>query len=206
MPPAGRPGSSYAGAMTAADAPTASTSGAVVAVLAAGAAVAAALWWALQADAVPLQAARAAAGVGFAGLGAWLSWVDVRTHRLPTRPVLTGVAAFGLVVLAHLAWQHDPAPAVRALVGALGLSLAFALVALAAPGSVGGGDVKLALLTGGITAWAGWASFTLALLAAFLLAGLLTAALLALRRARRTTRIPFGPFLCAGVWAGLLLA
>jgi leader peptidase (prepilin peptidase)/N-methyltransferase len=117
---------------------------------------------------------------------------DLRTHRLPNRMVLPGIAV-GLIATA-LQWSPVPLIAAVAYAGFLFL--------LGLTGGVGMGDVKLAALLG-------LASPTTAIavaspMLAFLLGGV--AASIALMRRGRRSRLAFGPAMLAGYWAALLLA
>src|SRR5437764_9910316 len=111
------------------------------------------------------------------------------THRIiPNRIV---VPATALVLVAHTALQANPEWAIAALAAALFLFVA----ALAYPGGMGMGDVKLALLMGAALGKT---------VAVAMLAGMLTALvpsfyLLARHGSgARKMGIPFGPFLARG--------
>jgi leader peptidase (prepilin peptidase)/N-methyltransferase len=69
---------------------------------------------------------------------------------------------------------------------------------------MGFGDVKLAPVLGATLGWIGISSALTGLFMAFLLGGLVGAALLLGRRAHRGSQIPFGPYLLAGALAGLV--
>ncbi len=69
---------------------------------------------------------------------------------------------------------------------------------------MGFGDVKLAALLGLYLGFVGLPQLAVGVLAAFLLGGLAGATLLVLRRADRRTAIPFGPWMLAGAWVGIL--
>lgn len=72
------------------------------------------------------------------------------------------------------------------------------------PAGMGFGDVKLALTAGAVLGWYGWPTLMLGTFAGFLLGALYGGALLVARRADRKTAIPFGPFLIAGAFLGVL--
>jgi leader peptidase (prepilin peptidase)/N-methyltransferase len=136
--------------------------------------------------------------------GVLLTVVDVRVQRLPdalTLPLAAG--ALGLLGLAALAPGHAGHWTSAAL-GALALGAGFGVLFLVNPGGMGFGDVKLALGTGAALGWYGWGAVMLGVLVAFVSGAVYGGALVALRRAGRRTAIPFGPFLIAGAFAGLL--
>jgi leader peptidase (prepilin peptidase)/N-methyltransferase len=70
---------------------------------------------------------------------------------------------------------------------------------------MGFGDVKLALGIGAVLGWYGWGTVVLGTFAGFLFGGLYGLGLVLMRRAGRKTSIPFGPFLIAGAYVGLLI-
>lgn len=73
------------------------------------------------------------------------------------------------------------------------------------PNGMGFGDVKLALGLGAVLGWYGWSVVVLGTFAGFLFGALYGAVLVIARRAGRKTSIPFGPFLIAGAYVGLLI-
>ena len=91
----------------------------------------------------------------------------------------------------------------RAAAGAAILYAFYAVVRFISPRGMGGGDVKLAVLVGLFLGWCGWATLVVGGFAAFLLGGLFGIGLILLRRAKRRTAIPFGPWMIAGAWAGI---
>nr|WP_315267215.1 A24 family peptidase [Microbacterium lemovicicum] len=135
-----------------------------------------------------------------------LTAVDVRTHRLPDRVVLPGYAV-GIVLFAiAAALTNDPGPLLRAVVAGAALFTGFLLLRVVSPAGLGGGDVKLAGVLGLFLGRIGWDAVLTGLVVAFLIGGVSALVLLALRRARRSTALPFGPFLLAGAWCGILTA
>ena len=111
------------------------------------------------------------------------------THRIiPNRIV---VPAAVIVLVAHTALQTSPEWAIAALVAALFLFLA----ALAYPGGMGMGDVKLALLMGAALG----KTVSVAMMAGMFAALLPSLYLLARHGSKaRKMGIPFGPFLALG--------
>jgi len=137
-------------------------------------------------------------------LGGWLSVIDAREHRLPNRILLPGTLAAFLLIGAASAWNHDLASLLRAALGAAVTFAVLLLLALPRTTGMGMGDVKLGLLTGAYLGWLGWSWVLLGLCCAFLLAGGWATALLATGRARRRSRIAFGPFMVAGAVASAI--
>jgi leader peptidase (prepilin peptidase)/N-methyltransferase len=140
-----------------------------------------------------------------APLGVLLAVVDFRVQRLPdvlTLP-LAGLALVLLGVTALVPEHAGEWP--TALFGSLVLGGAYFLLFLVNPNGMGFGDVKLALGIGAVLGWYGWGTVVLGTFAGFLFGGLYGLGLVLMRRAGRKTSIPFGPFLIAGAYVGLLI-
>lgn len=131
-------------------------------------------------------------------LGVALATIDLAVQRLPDRltlpafPVLITLLAVGAMV------EHQGSQLVRALLGGAGLAATYLLLALLRPGQLGGGDVKLAGLAGLALGWLGWSALILGGALGFLLAGLVSAAMVAARRATLRSEISYGPYLLGG--------
>jgi leader peptidase (prepilin peptidase)/N-methyltransferase len=139
-------------------------------------------------------------------LGVALSAIDVAVNRLPDRLTLPAIPLLIVLLAAAAVIGHQDGPLVRALLGGLALGGCFLVLALAAPGQLGGGDVKLAVLAGLALGWFGWRTVLTGAALGFLLAGVAGLVLLALRRATLRTQLCFGPFLLAGALVGILAA
>lgn len=127
-----------------------------------------------------------------------LSVVDLDCRRLPDRIVFPTLAlgAGALVVAAAVDDRWDDLG--RAGIGALIGFVALGAIHAVKPDGMGFGDVKLALVCGGILGWHGLAEVVVGLYGAFVLGGVVGIALIATGRvARRGGSVPFGPFLCA---------
>lgn len=133
-----------------------------------------------------------------------LALIDLDTHRLPNALVLPSYIV-GLVLLGAAALVGgDPFALARAAIGGAALFLFYLVLALVRPDGMGFGDVKLAGVLGLFLGFLGWAPLLVGAFAAFLLGGLFGIALLATRRAGRRSGIPFGPWMLAGAWLGIL--
>ncbi|MET8647437.1 prepilin peptidase [Streptomyces sp. NPDC004096] len=140
-----------------------------------------------------------------APVGVLLTIVDFRVQRLPdvlTLP-LAGLAPLLLGAAAALPEHAGRWPS--ALLGALVLGVAYFLLFLVNPNGMGFGDVKLAPGLGAVLGWYGLPTVVLGTFAGFLFGGLYGLGLVLARRAGRRTAIPFGPFLIAGTFVGLLI-
>ncbi|WP_406692788.1 A24 family peptidase [Saccharopolyspora sp. ID03-671] len=83
---------------------------------------------------------------------------DLRTGRMPNWLVaVCGVSTSG-AVLVDAIWRQQWESALTSLLGAAGFLVFYFLLYIAAPGQLGGGDVKLALVAGAVLGWSGWPS------------------------------------------------
>ncbi|WIE75483.1 A24 family peptidase [Curtobacterium sp. MCSS17_007] len=131
-----------------------------------------------------------------------LALIDLDTHRLPNRIVLPAYPVLAVLLTGASAFTGDWVALLRGLVGAIGLGGAYLALALAVPRGMGLGDVKLAGVLGLVLAYLGWGPLAVGASAAFALGGTFGIVLLAVRRASRSTGIPFGPWMLLGAWVG----
>ncbi|GAA2883370.1 prepilin peptidase [Microbacterium esteraromaticum] len=163
----------------------------------------------------------------FASLSIALTLIDLDTKRLPNAIVLPGWAAIVILLLittvlsgmfpaaagelsaspgrASASGEIDWWPFLRALIGGAALYVFYFVVRVISPRGMGGGDVKLAGLVGTVLGWFGWGALAVGAFAAFLLGGVFGICLMLLNRAKRKTAIPFGPWILAGAWVGILI-
>jgi leader peptidase (prepilin peptidase)/N-methyltransferase len=131
--------------------------------------------------------------------------IDLKTLRLPDRITLPLFATLLTGLLMATGLGQDSSALVRALVGSALLTTGYAAIwVLTAGKGFGLGDVKLALSLGLVTAYVGWGALIVATATAWMSGAIIGIALLAARRVGRRSPIPFGPFLIAGAWVGLL--
>ena len=123
-------------------------------------------------------------------------------HRLPVGLVVpTGWWLVGLLAVASVAtWDRRW---LGALVGAAVMGAVYLLLAVLPGGGVGGGDVRLAPLIGGLLGWLGTPELVVGLLSGFLVGGVAAVALLALRRVGLRSAIAYGPAMCLGAWLAI---
>lgn len=132
-----------------------------------------------------------------------LALIDLDTHTLPNRILLPAsiVAAVALPAVAIL--RGDPGQLFGAALGGISLFALYLAMALAYPGGMGFGDVKLAGVLGIFLGWLGWGAVVVGAFSAFLLGGFFAVVLLISGRASRKSGIPFGPWMLAGAWVGI---
>jgi leader peptidase (prepilin peptidase)/N-methyltransferase len=136
-------------------------------------------------------------------LGVALTVIDLDVKRLPD--ALTLPAYPVLIVLLGLASWAGPGlwPMLRGGIGMLVL-VAFYLV-LFLLGGMGLGDVKFAGVLGFALGWLGWQQLIAGTALGFVLGGVVSVFLLLAGRARRRSRIAFGPYMIAGALTAVLV-
>jgi len=133
------------------------------------------------------------------------SIIDYATHRLP-RGVTFRAAIVGGPLLALAAINHDDNSRIGVMFASFIVTLVlFALLAAFSKGGIGGGDVRLAPVLAMFLGWLGASHVYIGLGSGFILGGVVAAGMLVTRRASTSTRIAFGPFLCIGAVAVVLL-
>lgn len=147
----------------------------------------------------------AAAWCCFAAASIALTCIDLGTHRLPDAIVGPAYLLAAGLLTATSAGSGDWAALGRGGTGMVLLGGGYCAVHLVRPDGMGFGDVKLAGVIGLVTGYVGWGALAVGAFAAFVLAGGYSAVLLATGRAGRRSGIPFGPWMLAGGWVGLLV-
>lgn len=134
-----------------------------------------------------------------------LALIDLDTQTLPDKITLPLLAVTSIGLSGWFAWRHDWAGLAVTGACAAGYWLFFLALWWFTKGrGIGYGDVKLAPTLGAITGAFGVSSAAVGLAASFALGGLPLALLMAAGVVKRGTAIPFGPFLLAGAWVGVL--
>jgi len=132
-----------------------------------------------------------------------LAAIDLDTARLPNAITYPTGAVLAVLLSGAAIIAGQPGDLLRAGVGASVLGGAYLALALAVPGGMGLGDVKLAVVLGFALAYLGWGPLAVGAFAAFVLGGTFAVGLLVVRGGGRRTGIPFGPWMLAGAWVGV---
>lgn len=132
-----------------------------------------------------------------------LALIDAEVHRLPNAIVLPAYPVLAALLVTSSALSGDWAALGRACTGLVVLGGAYLLLALAVPGGMGLGDVKLAGVLGMVLAYLGWGPLTVGAFGAFVLGGTFAIGLMVSGRARRGSGVPFGPWMLGGAWLGV---
>lgn len=130
------------------------------------------------------------------------TFIDLDTHLL-IRSVTTRATIVGVPLLFIAA----PSRVFASAIGAVLMWAVLRLLLAMSRGGLGRGDVALAPFLGWFLGALSVGHVFIALVASFVIAGVVVGIALALRKVRRSTHVPFGPFLAVGsvitVFAGL---
>ncbi|MFE9748258.1 prepilin peptidase [Saccharothrix saharensis] len=139
-----------------------------------------------------------AAWVWFALTGVPLILIDWVCHRLPSKlmglMLVGGIMNFSCLAIA----QGGMVPMLRAVLAAVVVFLGALVTAIALPGSLGGGDVKLLATAALYLGWMSWTHVVRGVVLALVLAGVTAAALATLGRLSWKDRLAFGPAVVGG--------
>ena len=141
----------------------------------------------------------------FGWLTVALVWIDADVHRLPDGLVLPSYPALLVLVTVATAGLGDWSVLLRALACMAAVYALYFLMAFVSPSSLGFGDVKLSGLIGLLVGWLGIPQTFVALLAGFLVGGLVGVVMLVGRRVGMRSHIAFGPSMLAGALVGVLV-
>jgi leader peptidase (prepilin peptidase) / N-methyltransferase len=141
----------------------------------------------------------------FVAVAIALALIDLETGRLPDAIVLPAYPVLAVLLTLSALLASDPAALLRAVVGAAASFALYYSIAMVRPDGMGFGDVKTAGLIGGMLAFVSYPVLLVGVAAAFLLGATTGVAAMLSRRADRTSRIPFGPFMVAGAMAALFV-
>jgi leader peptidase (prepilin peptidase) / N-methyltransferase len=131
-----------------------------------------------------------------AAISTALALIDLATKRLPNPIVLPAYLVGAVLLTAAALLQGDPAALGRGAIGAVALGGLYLLLALAKPGGMGMGDVKLAGVMGLYLGRAVGLAVLIGLVAGVVVGAAIIARLGA--KEGRKAAVPFGPFLALG--------
>lgn len=140
----------------------------------------------------------------FGAIAVALAFIDLDTHTLPNAIVLPAYPVIGGLLVVGSALEGDWWALVRAGIAGVVLWTFYFVLAIAWPGGMGFGDVKLAGVVGLVLGWCGWGSVVVGGFGAFLLGGVAAGVLMASGRVGRKDGVPFGPWLLLGALIGIV--
>ncbi|TFD87756.1 prepilin peptidase [Cryobacterium serini] len=138
-----------------------------------------------------------------AAISVALAMIDLDTHTLPNKILLPAYPVAAVLLTAASLVAGEPGRLLTTLIGAGALFGLYLALALISPGGMGLGDVKLAGLLGLYLGYLGWGPLIVGAFGAFLLGGVFGLLLLATRKAKRRSGIPFGPWMLLAAWLGV---
>lgn len=142
----------------------------------------------------------------FAALAVPLAVVDAFERRLP-RPLMRALYAATLVLSAVIALSDgDGNRLLRAATGMTASLIVYLVIAMAAPGDLGAGDVRLAGVIGWVLAWHSWPALFVGLVLGTVAGALVGATLILARRIPRRGHIPAGPTMLFGALVTLIIS
>lgn len=137
------------------------------------------------------------------GAGMWLVLIDLDTHLLPRR-IVYRTAALTIPLLTLSLIGDNSGSFVSMIFGGFTMWMVMQVCEVLSRGGIGKGDVSFAALLGLYVGWTSYSAVFVALMSAFIAGGVVALFLLVLRRATRSTRFAFGPFLFFGALVSVL--
>lgn len=142
----------------------------------------------------------------FAALAVPLAIVDTLERRLPG-PLMRTLYAAMITLSAAVALPHgDGYSLLRAATGMAASLLVYLAIAMAAPGNLGAGDVRLAGVIGWVLAWHGWTTLITGAVLGTMAGGVVATILIVSRRVPSYGHLPAGPTMMFGALAALMVA
>ena len=143
-----------------------------------------------------------------AGAGLILTWglialslIDL-DHQLLPDPILFPLLWLGLILSIGNTYTDSPSAILGAVFGYLSLWIVYIVFRIATgKEGMGHGDFKLLAMLG---AWTGWQVLPVIILLSSLTGAIVGTLMLASGMLKRSTTLPFGPYLSAAGWVGLL--
>ncbi|MBI5753979.1 prepilin peptidase [Candidatus Peregrinibacteria bacterium] len=132
---------------------------------------------------------------------------DLMHKEIPDQLSLPAIA---IAIVGIISFSPNMSTLVNMLIGGGIIFLFFFLQYVLSKGTwIGGGDIRLGALMGILLSWGvqspGWLNGILALVIAYLLGGVISLGLLAMKKLTRKSTIPFGPFLVIGTVTAIFL-
>lgn len=139
----------------------------------------------------------------FAALAVPLALVDVFERRLPT-PLVRSLYVVLVVASAGVGlMEGDAGRMLQATFGMAGSLLVYLIIAMAFPGDLGAGDVRLAGAIGWVLAWHSWPTLLTGALLGAAAGAVLGVVFMVARGALRGVHLPAGPTMILGALSAL---
>jgi leader peptidase (prepilin peptidase)/N-methyltransferase len=140
----------------------------------------------------------------FAAVTLTLVLTDLDVKRIPNRILYPGTVGGAGLLLAGALIDGEPGSFGRGVAGGGTYFALFLVLALVARGGFGFGDVKLAFLLGLFLTYQSWGVLGAGVALGIAIGGVVALGLLALGKAGRKAKIPFGPAMVFGAYAALV--
>lgn len=132
------------------------------------------------------------------------SIVDATTHRLSRRITVNTIVFGGPLLVIAAVVSNDPGRLVVSFACTVLLFTVFLLLWTLSRGGIGGGDVRLTIVMGMYLGWLGASYVLVAVIVASVVGGVVALLLVIGRRASRSTRLAFGPYLALGTLVSMM--
>lgn len=133
-----------------------------------------------------------------------LAAIDLEHRRLPDALTLPAYPVLVVAITIHAGMEHEWWILARALIGAAIVGGVYFALWFAYPKGMGFGDVKAAGMLGLALGAVGWGAIAVGAIAGPLIGGVVGVAVMIRTRRSRGVAIPYGPWLIAGAWLGIL--
>ncbi|RLK61909.1 prepilin peptidase [Actinokineospora cianjurensis] len=134
-----------------------------------------------------------------------LAAIDIREHRLPTKPIIAAAAAITILFAAATVLSRQPEPLIRGVICSAVCLVLLTIAYLISPGFIGGGDIRLAALLVLALGWTSWSAAIRAIVIGLFIGALHGASCLIGRRSSERRDVPLGPALAAGALFSILI-
>ncbi|MBN2851680.1 MAG: prepilin peptidase [Clostridia bacterium] len=125
-----------------------------------------------------------------------ITFIDIDHKLIPDKMVI-----FLLIVGIMYELIIRPVPLLDAVIGFFAASVPLLLIAILSRGGMGGGDIKLMAVVG---IFLGWKGVLIAMFLGAFIGALVGIIAIILKKKGRKDVIPFGPFLCTGIFVTTL--
>ncbi len=133
-----------------------------------------------------------------------LAAIDLEHRRLPDALTLPAYPVLAVAIAIHAGVEQEWWIVARALIGAAIVGGVYFALWFAYPKGMGFGDVKAAGMLGFALGAVGWGAIAVGAIAGPLIGGVVGVAVMIRSRRGRGVEIPYGPWLIAGAWLGIL--
>ena len=133
-----------------------------------------------------------------------LAAIDLEHRRLPDALTLPAYPVLAVAIAIYAGMENEWWILARALIGAAILGGAYFALWFAYPKGMGFGDVKAAGMLGLALGAVGWSAVAVGAIAGPLIGGVVGVVAIIRTRRARGVAIPYGPWLIAGAWLGIL--